>query len=427
MKCARCHQDNPSHAKFCLECGTPFTPTHETGRQGQSYADLRHARTEALEQQTATAEILRVISRSPTDIQPVFDTIVRSAVRLCDGLHGFVSRFDGELIHIAAHYNYTPEALQMMQRMYPRRPDRKQAAGRTILTGDVVNIDDLQTDPEYATDLAVAGGWRGILSVPMLREGKPIGTLGVARGRPGRFSDAQVELLKTFADQAVIAIENVRLFNETKEALEQQTATSEILRVISSSPTDIQPVFDAVAESAAQLCESFGSAIWRQEGDELRLVAHHGAIPQTGSESFLPLIPGTVGGRSVLDGRTIHIADVQTEGEEFSATSENARRQGFRTILSVPLVRGGIAIGAIVQRRTEARPFTERQVALLQTFADQAVIAIENVRLFTQLQASNRDLTTALDKQTATSDILRVISQSQTDVQPVFDAIVDSA
>src|SRR5262249_7051798 len=196
--------------------------------------------TEALEQQTATSEILRVISSSPTDVQPVFDAIVQSAVRLCDGLHGVVDRFDGELIHFAAQYNYTPEALQMTQRMYPRQPDRKQAAGRAILTGDVVNIADVQADPEYATDLAVAGGWRSILNVPMLREGKPIGTIGVIRGQAGRFSDAQVELLRTFADQAVIAIENVRLFTELQEknqaltqahaqvteALEQQTATS---------------------------------------------------------------------------------------------------------------------------------------------------------------------------------------------------------
>src|SRR5262249_32923546 len=162
-------------------------------------------------------------------------------------------RFDGELLHFAAQYNYTPEALQMTLRMYPRQPDRKQAAGRAILTGDVVNIADVQADPEYATDLAVAGGWRSILNVPMLREGKPIGPIGVIRGQAGRFSDAQVELLQTFADQAVIAIENVRLFNETKEALERQTATADILRVISQSQTDVQPVFEAIADSALRL------------------------------------------------------------------------------------------------------------------------------------------------------------------------------
>jgi GAF domain-containing protein len=183
------------------------------------------------------------------------------------------------------------------------------------------------------------------------------------------------------------------------EALEQQAATSEILRVIRSSPSNVQPVFDAVAESAARLCESFDSAVWRREGDRLILVAHHGEIPQTGSESFLPLVRRTVGGRSVLDGRTVHIANIQTEGDEFPNTSENARRQGYRTILSVPLMREGIAIGAIVLRRTETRLFSERQIALLQTFADQAAIAIENVRLFEKEQQRTRELSEALEQQ----------------------------
>jgi K+-sensing histidine kinase KdpD len=179
------------------------------------------------------------------------------------------------------------------------------------------------------------------------------------------------------------------------EALEQQAATSEILRVIRSAPNNVQPVFDAVAESAARLCESLDSAVWRLEGDRLILVAHHGAIPQTGSESFLPLLRGTVSGRAVLDGRTVHIADAQTEGNEFPTTSENARRQGYRTILIVPLMREGVAIGVIALRRTEAQLFTERQVALLQTFADQAVIAIENVRLFDEIQEKSRQLAEA--------------------------------
>jgi len=211
------------------------------------------------------------------------------------------------------------------------------------------------------------------------------------------------------------------------EALEQQTATSEILRVIRSSPSNVQPVFDAVAESAARLCESFDSAVWRREGDRLLLVAHHGAIPQTGSESFLPLVRGTVGGRSVLDGRTVHIADIQTEGDEFPNTSENARRQGYRTILSVPLMREGVAIGAIVLRRTEACLFSERQIALLQTFADQAVIAIENVRLFEKEQQRTRELSKALEQQTATSEVLQVISSSPGQLEPVFQAILANA
>jgi GAF domain-containing protein len=211
------------------------------------------------------------------------------------------------------------------------------------------------------------------------------------------------------------------------EALEQQTATSEILRVIRSSPSNVQPVFDAVAESAARLCESFDSAVWRRESDRLLLVAHHGAIPQTGSASFLPLVRGTVGGRSVLDGRTIHIADIQTKGDEFPNTSENARRQGYRTILSVPLMREGAAIGAIVLRRTEARLFSERQIALLQTFADQAVIAIENVRLFEKEQQRTRELSESLEQQTATSEVLQVISTSPGELQPVFEAMLANA
>src|SRR5262249_1232107 len=211
------------------------------------------------------------------------------------------------------------------------------------------------------------------------------------------------------------------------EALEQQTATSEILRVIRSSPSNVQPVFDAVAVSAARLCESFDSPVWRREGHRLLLAAHHGAIPQTGTESFVPLVRGSVGARSVLDGRTVHIADIRTEGDEFPNTSENARRQGYRTILSVPLMREGIAIGAIVLRRTEARLFSERQIALLQTFADQAVIAIENVALFEKEQQRTRDLSEALEQQTATSEVLQVISSSPGELTPVFNAMLENA
>src|SRR6516165_7161862 len=199
--------------------------------------------------------------------------------------------------------------------------------------------------------------------------------------------------------------ETERVVRERDEALEQQVATSEVLRVIRSSASNVQPVFERVAKSAARLCESFDSTVWRREGDRLLLVAHHGAIPQTGSEAFLPLVRGVVAGRSVLEGRTIHIADAQTEEEKFPNTSEYARRQGYRTILSVPLMRVGVAIGTIVLRRTETRLFSERQIALLQTFADQVVIAIENARLLNELRQS-------LEQQTATSEVLGVISSS---------------
>jgi two-component system, NtrC family, sensor kinase len=276
-------------------------------------------------------------------------------------------------------------------------------------------------------------GFRGQLTVPMLRAGEPVGGIAIVRREPGLFSDDQITLLTTFADQAVIAIENARLLSELQErnvavteALEQQTATSEILRVISSSPTDIRPVFATVLASAARLCEASDATMFRVVGEELHLVAHEGPIPAHGPGQF-PLVRGTPPGRVVLDRRPVHVVDLQAEVDEFPVGSAFAAQLGFRAILGVPLLRGGEAIGAITVRRAESRPFSDRQRELLRTFADQVVIAIENVRLFTELDTSNRELTTALDTQTATSDILRVISGSRTDVQPVFDAIVHSA
>src|SRR6266567_2148222 len=242
--------------------------------------------------------------------------------------------------------------------------------------------------------------------------------------------------LKSFSASGSPGASYTEIQHALSEALEQQTATSEILSVISRSPTDIQPVLDTVVESAARLCEAYDANIVLRRDNRLVLAAHHGRIHDASAIAralgtiggfTLSLDRGTLGGRTVLDARTVHIADVQVEAEEFPEASENARRLGFHTMLSVPLMREGVAIGAIQLPRTEVRLFTERQVALLKTFADQAVIAIENVRLFKELEARNRDLTEALEQQTATSEILRVISRSQTDVQPVFDTIVRSA
>ena len=402
------------------------SPKHDAARVRDLEKRLTEAlkdKAEALEQQTAISEILRAISSSPMDLQPVLEGVVESATRFCGAHDAELYRLHGTDLKVVAHYGPISAP---MGRLIP--VVRGTVAGRAALERQAVHVADLQAEPEefpvgYA--LAREFGYRTVVSVPLLREGEPIGTINLRRTNVNPFTDAQIALLQTFADQAVIAIENVRLFNETKEALEQQTATSEILRVIASSPTDVQPVVDAVAESAARLCEAFDAAIFRRDGDDLRLVAHHGPIP---IQSTLPLVRGTSNGRAVLSGQTVHVADMQTEAAEFPEGSENARRMGHRTVLAVPLIREeGVAIGTINVRRTEAHLFTERQVALLQTFADQAVIAIENVRLFTELQASNRELTTALDTQTATSDILRVISRSQTDVQPVFDTIVQSA
>jgi GAF domain-containing protein/CheY-like chemotaxis protein len=392
--------------------------------------------TEALEQQTATSEILRVISSSPTDVQPVFDTIAERAVKLCDAELGIVSTIEGEHLHLAAMFGLSDEGAEAMRRAFPMRLDAESTSARAVRSRAVAHFADAIADPHYQyKDTAQAGRWRGTLAVPMFRRDEVIGAIFVGRAKPGAFSDKRIELLKIFADQAVIAVENVRLFRELEdrnkdltEALEQQMATSEILRVISRSPTDVQPVFAAVAQSAARLCESFDAVILRPDGNRLLLVAHHGPIPLGAVGEFsLPLVRGTAPGRAALDGRAVHVADMQAEVEEFPESSENARRQGFHSNLCVPLMREGVAVGVIALRRTEIRLFTDRQVALLQTFADQAVIAIENVRLFKELEARNRDLTEALEQQTATGQILQVISGSPTDVQPVFESIAESA
>ena len=388
---------------------------------------------EALEQQTATGEILQVISRSPTDVQPVFDAIVRSASRLCGGEHAIVTRYDGELLHLGAQHNPRPRAAEETAALFPQRPRRDMSlSSRALVDARAVHVSDVEQE---ALEPAVREAYRrmslrALVAVPMIYEGRPIGVVSVSRGTPGPFSDRQVALLRTFADQAVIAIENVRLFTELEarnreltETLEQQTATGEILRVISSSPTDVQPVFDTIARSAARLCEAYDVIVFRVDGDVLRLVAHHGAIPA----SDLPLQRGMLGGRTVIERRVIHVEDLQAERDEFPEGSARAREYGHRTVLSVPLLREDVAIGNIQARRDEVRPFTDQQVALLKTFADQAVIAIENVRLFTELEARNHDLTESLEQQTATSEILRVISSSPTDVQPVFDTIARNA
>src|SRR5262245_55368434 len=407
----------------------------------QRLAEALRREAEVLDQQTATSEILRVISSSPTDVQPVFDTIIKNAVRLCDVQEGIVLRFDGQLIHLVASETSDTEFLDTLYRVFPRAPGRDSPTARAILTRTVTHVPDILADSDYqlTSSFQNYSSRRSILSVPMLKDGEPIGAITLGRRDVRPFSDKQVALLQTFADQAVIAVENVRLFKELEtrnrdltEALDTQTATGEILRVIASSPTDLQPVLDAMAKSAALLCNAYDAGIVRLEGDVLRRVAHHGPIPP--GIVISATSRGTVTGRAVLDRRPIQITDLPAETEEFPEGSALARRTGTRSLLSVPLVREGIAIGAINLRRTEVQPFTASQVALLQTFADQAVIAIENVRLFTELQQKNEALTQAhaqvteaLEQQTATSEILRVIGTSPTDAHPVFEAIARSS
>jgi GAF domain-containing protein len=353
--------------------------------------------TEALEQQTATSEVLKVISRSTFDLQPVLETLIENAARLCAADQGVIYRLDGELYRLAASYNVSPDFRAFVeQNPLLLQPGKGTVIGRVRLERRTVHIPDILADPEYAYPRADLGRIRTILGVPMLREGIPIGAFSIWREEARPFSEKQIELVTTFADQAVIAVENVRLFQELQarnrdltEALEQQTATSEILRVISSSPTDVQPVFRAIMESAVRLCDGLFGAVFQYDGELLHFVAHHNFPPQA-LELFqrrFPMPPSRehVSSLAVLDRTVVHVRDFESDSDVGSLSREIARAIGYRSLLAVPMLREGAAIGAIAVGRV-AVPFSDKQIDLLKTFADQAVIAIENVSLFQELQ-----------------------------------------
>jgi class 3 adenylate cyclase/putative methionine-R-sulfoxide reductase with GAF domain len=361
---------------------------------------LTRERNEALEQQAATSEILGVIRRSPTNAQPVFDAIVESASRLCDAVFSVVWRYDGDLLHYVASHNFTPELLDYVFKTYPKRPDRSVAAGRAILDGRIAHVPDLRADRAYAHEVTLIGNWRASLAVPMLCDGKPVGVISVGKAEAVPFSERQIQLLSTFADQAVIAIENVRLFEaeqkrtrELSEALEQQTATSEVLKVISSSPSDLRPVFQSMLENSVRICEAKFGQMFLCEGDNVRVVAHLG-VPaalvewdEAQRDTFRPAAEGGLA-RAIRTKNIIHIADFMSEQPSIPVV----KLGGARSYIAVPMLKENEIVGVIVIYRQEVRPFTEKQIDLVQNFAAQAVIAIENARLLNDLNKLNQQL-----------------------------------
>ena len=386
---------------------------------------------EALTYQTGSANILRVIASSPTDVQPVLTAIVENACAVCDANDAIVFLEDGGELRSAAHHGPIPEGIVAL----PITPTR--VVGRTFILQTPVHVRDLQSEEgaEFpdGQELALRFGHRTVLAVPLLRDGKGVGVIMLRRNEVQPFSNEQIRQLQTFADQAVIAIGNVRLFEEVQaktrdltEALTYQTGSANILKVIASSPTDINPVLNSIVESACELCGAYDAVLRLKHGDELTLAAHRGMVPA--DWQLAEINPFWTAGRAILEQRPIHVHDMSSsEGDEFPQAQARALEQGHRTILSIPLLREGNSVGSLTLRRLEVNPFTDKQIALLQTFADQAVIAIGNVRLFEEVQAKTRDLTEALTYQTGSANILRVIASSPTDVKPVLQAIVESA
>jgi two-component system, NtrC family, sensor kinase len=391
---------------------------------------------EALERQTATADILRVIASSPDDVQPVFQIIAERSNELVSGLSTSVLRLEDDVLHMMAYTRLSPDADAALKVFYPK-PLLAMPWGESVRQGKVFITTDIEDDetPTESLHLARLRGWRSVLIVPLLSGRTPIGAISVTRREPGGFAENHVQLLKTFADQAVIAIQNVKLFEEVQAktrdlevSLQQQTATSDVLKVISRSAFDLQTVFDTLVKSAVTLSGARVGTIFQERCGLYHLTAQHGAPPEIlafgRAHPIAPDMNSSVG-RTAVTGTAVQIPDVFADPHY--KTSGYQRIAGFRALLAVPLIRDGKVEGVFSLGKQEPGPFAQRQVELIQTFADQAVIAIGNVRLFEEVQAKTRDIEEALRYQTGSANILNVIASSPTDVAPVLKAIVESA
>jgi signal transduction histidine kinase len=372
--------------------------------------------------------VLKVISRSTFDLQTVLDTLVASAARLCEADVAAIWRPKDDVYQWVAGYSHSREYEEYM-RDRPVAPGRGTVFGRTLIAGRPVQVPDVAADPEYTLSEAQRrGGYHTVLGVPLLREGTPVGVMSLLRLTVHPFTDKQIELVTTFADQAVIAIENTRLLNELRESLQQQTATSEVLSVISSSPGELQPVFDAMLANATRLCEASYSVMWLSEGDGFRIASLHGALPAAFMEQFgigtlVHPGPDVPIARAVKTRQPVQFADLRTsraylDGEPLPRAGADIA--GMRSLIAIPMLKESKAVGAIVIYRTQVRPFTDKQIELVKNFAAQAVIAIENTRLLNELRES-------LQQQTATADVLKVISSSPGELEPVFQAMLEKA